>query len=87
MTPPNRSWRTKSEKTVRIFPNRQVRLWVVGRVAATHLAAACGTPNLAHGLATGRFLAHDLAPDPLVVSGGMAQLPDAPGLGVVRIDS
>ena len=60
---------------------------VVGRVAATHLAAACGTPNLAHGLATGRFLAHDLAPDPLVVSGGMAQLPDAPGLGVVRIDS
>ncbi len=59
---------------------------VVGRVAAAHLAAACGTPSLAHGLATAGFLARDLAPDPLVVTGGVAQLPDAPGLGVSRIN-
>ena len=59
---------------------------VVGRVAAAHLAAACGTPELAHGLATGGFLARDLAPDPLVVSGGVAELPVAPGLGIARIE-
>ena len=59
---------------------------VVGRVAAAHLAAVCGTPDLAHGLATGGILAHDLAPDPLVVSGGVAELPLAPGLGISRIE-
>ncbi len=50
--------------------------------AAVHLAAAieaAGT-NLAHGLATGGWLAQDLAPGPTVERGRIT-LPRAPGLG------
>ncbi|MFC1746954.1 o-succinylbenzoate synthase [Candidatus Neomarinimicrobiota bacterium] len=55
---------------------------VVGRTAATHLAAACGTPGIAHGLATGSVFVKDLAPDPVTIKDGIATLPDTPGLGV-----
>lgn len=54
---------------------------VVGVAAAAHLAAALGgAAELAHGLATGEWLAADLAP-PLTIAGGHLALPDAPGLG------
>lgn len=54
---------------------------VVGVAAAAHLAAALGGQgDLAHGLATGEWLAADLAP-PLPIVGGRLALPDAPGLG------
>ncbi|WIM05185.1 MAG: o-succinylbenzoate synthase [Candidatus Nitricoxidivorans perseverans] len=51
----------------------------IGVAAAAHLAAALGGP--AHGLATGAWLAADVAA-PLPVAGGFLTLPDAPGLGI-----
>ena len=50
----------------------------IGVAAAAQLAAAID-PSRAHGLATGSWLARDVAP-PLVVREGMLVLPDAPGL-------
>jgi len=58
---------------------------VVGRLAAAHLAAACATPGLAQGLATGHLPADDLAPDPTAIAGGQLTLPPIPGLGVDRV--
>ncbi len=52
----------------------------VGVAAAAHLAARLGGP--AHGLATGSWLAADVAPAPPIVAGRL-RLPDAPGLGVI----
>jgi o-succinylbenzoate synthase len=51
----------------------------IGVAAAAHLAAAL--PGPAHGLATGEWLAVDVAP-PLPVVDGHLRLPDAPGLGI-----
>ena len=53
----------------------------IGRAGAAHLAAALGGP-LAHGLATGRLLAEDLAPEVAEVAGGALRLGERPGLGV-----
>lgn len=53
----------------------------VGVTAAVHLAAAAGSPGVAHGLATADWLAEDVAAAPRVVDGQMA-LGDAPGLGI-----
>lgn len=54
----------------------------VGRAGALHLAAAVHTPGgFAHGLATGRLLAEDLAEGPTPI-GGRLELPAGPGLGV-----
>lgn len=58
---------------------------VVGRLATVHLAAACASPGLAQGLATGHLLADDLAPDPAAIAGGQLTLPPIPGLGVARV--
>lgn len=52
----------------------------VGVIAAAHLAAAV-SPAIAHGLATGAWLAEDVAP-PLPIMAGRMVLPDAPGLGL-----
>jgi o-succinylbenzoate synthase len=52
---------------------------VVARTAALHVAAALGDPP-ACGLATGGFLAEDLAPDPSPVVDGSMEVPDGPGL-------
>ena len=54
----------------------------VGVTAAAHLAAALpqADAGLAHGLATGEWLADDVGPSPPIVAGRM-QLGDAPGLG------
>lgn len=52
----------------------------IGVAAAAHLAAAID-PGIAHGLATGRWLAADVAP-PLPIPEGRLILPDAPGLGL-----
>lgn len=51
----------------------------IGVAAAAHLAVAIA-PHLAHGLATGDWLAEDVAP-PLPIVAGRLQLPDAPGIG------
>lgn len=55
----------------------------VGVAAAAHLAAAlpAGNGELAHGLATGEWLAADVA-QPLPVVGGRMALSAAPGLGL-----
>lgn len=53
---------------------------VVGVAAAAHLAAALPGMGLAHGLATGEWLATDLGP-PLPIDGGAMTLPAGPGLG------
>lgn len=56
----------------------------VGVAAAAHLAAAISrdvAPDTAHGLATGGWLAEDVAPA-LPIVGGRLILPDAPGLGI-----
>ncbi len=53
----------------------------IGVGAAAQLAAAIGGAQ-AHGLATGAWLAEDVAPPPLIRSGRMT-LPDGPGLGIV----
>lgn len=50
-----------------------------GRLAATHLAAVLGN-GLAHGLATGAWLARDTGATP-PLAGGRAALPHGPGLG------
>jgi L-alanine-DL-glutamate epimerase-like enolase superfamily enzyme len=50
-----------------------------GLWATAQLAAAIGSP-LAHGLATGQWLAEDLGPPPLPLAGRIA-LPDTPGSG------
>lgn len=54
----------------------------VGVAAAAHLAAALpqAAADLAHGLATGEWLAEDVAV-PLPIVGGRMRLADAPGLG------
>ena len=54
----------------------------VGRWAAAQLAAAVDAKGaaMAHGLATGDWLARDFAPGPEIRAGEMA-LPDTPGLG------
>ncbi|MEW6164756.1 MAG: o-succinylbenzoate synthase [Pseudomonadota bacterium] len=52
----------------------------IGVAAAAHLAAAL-SPQLAHGLGTGAWLAADIAP-PLPVRAGRIALPDLPGLGL-----
>lgn len=51
----------------------------IGVAAAAHLAAVLGGP--AHGLATGPWLAEDVA-EPLPLRDGRLRLRDAPGLGV-----
>ncbi|MDP2810223.1 MAG: enolase C-terminal domain-like protein [Rhodocyclaceae bacterium] len=56
---------------------------VIGVAAAAHLAAAIA-PKAAHGLATGDWLAEDVAP-PLPIRDGHLHLPDAPGLGVAPL--
>lgn len=53
---------------------------VVARVGAVHLAASMDAPAPA-GLATARFLADDLAPDPAGVVDGRASVPQDPGHG------
>lgn len=56
----------------------------VGVAAAAHLAAAVSrdvAPDTAHGLATGGWLAEDVAPA-LPIVGGRLILPDTPGLGI-----
>lgn len=56
----------------------------VGVAAAAHLAAAISrdvAPDTAHGLATGGWLAEDVAPA-LPIADGRLILPDAPGLGI-----
>ncbi|MDK9724619.1 MAG: o-succinylbenzoate synthase [Sterolibacteriaceae bacterium MAG5] len=53
---------------------------VVGVAAAAHLAAALPGVGLAHGLATGEWLATDLGP-PLPIDGGVMTLPAGAGLG------
>jgi o-succinylbenzoate synthase len=53
----------------------------IGVGAAAQLAAAIGGAQ-AHGLATGAWLAEDVAPAPLIRAGRMI-LPDGPGLGIV----
>jgi o-succinylbenzoate synthase len=52
----------------------------IGVAAAAHLAATL-SPHLAHGLATGAWLAEDIAPPPRIAAGKLT-LPDAPGLGI-----
>ena len=52
----------------------------IGVAAAAQLAAAID-PGQAHGLATGSWLARDVAP-PLRLSEGALVLPDGPGLGL-----
>lgn len=54
----------------------------VGVAATAHLAAALpqAAAGLAHGLATGEWLAEDVAP-PLTIVDGRLRLADAPGLG------
>jgi len=58
---------------------------VVGRTATAHLAAACSSPGMANGLATGSFLQADLAKDPLRIEKGTITLTGSPGLGLPRI--
>ena len=54
---------------------------VVARLGAVHLAASL--PDLVPaGLATGGWLADDLAPDPVSVVAGRASVPQGPGHGV-----
>ena len=53
----------------------------VGRLAAAHLAAALPASPFAAGLATGDWLARDLAPLPKIAGGEIA-LDPAPGLGL-----
>jgi L-alanine-DL-glutamate epimerase-like enolase superfamily enzyme len=53
----------------------------IGVGAAAQLAAAIGGTQ-AHGLATGAWLAEDVAPPALIRAGKLA-LPDGPGLGIV----
>ena len=55
---------------------------VVGRLGAAHLAAGVASPELAQGLATGDWLARDLATDPVLIEGGQLLLPDRGGLGI-----
>lgn len=56
---------------------------VVARTAAVHLAASLANRDLPPcGLATGRALASDLAPDPAPVTGGAVRVPQTPGTGV-----
>ena len=58
---------------------------VVARTAAVHLAASL--PDIPpSGLATGGFLARDLADDPAPVRDGAIRLPDWPGLGIREVD-
>ncbi|MGP0105881.1 o-succinylbenzoate synthase [Rhodoblastus sp.] len=52
----------------------------IGVGAAAQLAAAIGGTQ-AHGLATGAWLAEDVAP-PLLIQAGKLILPDGPGLGI-----
>lgn len=52
----------------------------IGVAAAAHLAAAIA-PDSVHGLATGAWLAKDVAPALPIVAGQLI-LPDAPGLGM-----
>ncbi|WJW75970.1 o-succinylbenzoate synthase [Thiohalobacter sp. IOR34] len=52
----------------------------IGAWAAVHLAAALNN-GLAHGLATGDWLAEDVAPAPAIRE-GYIHLPDRPGLGI-----
>ena len=58
---------------------------IIGRTATAHLAAACSTPGMANGLATGSFLQADLAKDPLRIKNGTITLAAVPGLGLSRI--
>jgi L-alanine-DL-glutamate epimerase-like enolase superfamily enzyme len=54
---------------------------VVGRLAALHVAAALGG-EMAHGLATGRWIAQDDAADPAPVVRGRIAVPQGGGLGL-----
>ena len=56
----------------------------IGVAAAAQLAAALGGTQ-AHGLATGAWLAADVAA-PLPIENGMLKLPEGAGLGVVPSD-
>jgi len=56
----------------------------IGVAAAAQLAAALGGTQ-AHGLATGDWLAADVA-EPLPIKDGMLKLPDGAGLGIVPKD-
>lgn len=53
----------------------------VGRSAVAHLAAAWPSLSGPHGLATGGWFAHDLAPEADRISGGCLSLRAGPGLG------
>jgi L-alanine-DL-glutamate epimerase-like enolase superfamily enzyme len=56
----------------------------IGVAAAAQLAAALGGTQ-AHGLATGDWLAADVA-EPLPIKNGMLKLPDGAGLGIIPKD-
>lgn len=53
----------------------------IGRLATAQLAAAAASPELAHGLATGRLLEGDLWDDRSFIAGNSFNLPGTPGLG------
>lgn len=59
----------------------------VGRAHATHMAAAIGLNERAHGLGTGMLIADDLTAQPLVVLQGLIPIPQSPGLGIGSLRS
>lgn len=54
----------------------------VGRAAVWHLAAGLGPADEIHGLATGDWLARDLAPTPAIRAGRLGAPGAGPGLGL-----
>jgi L-alanine-DL-glutamate epimerase-like enolase superfamily enzyme len=54
----------------------------VGRMGALHLAALLEAPRPACGLATGRWLSHDVTKSPPIIQRGAMRVPARPGLGL-----
>ena len=54
----------------------------IGRAHATHMAAALGLDQQAHGLATGDLIVDDLTTEPLKMSGGDITIHARAGLGI-----
>ncbi|MDZ7694437.1 MAG: enolase C-terminal domain-like protein [Balneolaceae bacterium] len=54
----------------------------IGRMMTATFAAACGSKEHVHGLATGSLLQKDLTKDSFFIGNGSFYLPDQPGLGI-----
>ncbi len=71
----------RAETVVTTTVDAAVGVWAAVHAAAAVSGLAPGAGGLAHGLATGGWLAHDVAPGP-VIRDGSIRLPATPGLGV-----